>query len=38
LREIFALSEHTKPFALLLGEEKDENEFITANEKTDDTT
>lgn len=38
LREIFALSEHTKPFALLLGEEKDENKFTTANEETDNTT
>ncbi|WP_026950197.1 AI-2E family transporter [Algoriphagus mannitolivorans] len=34
LREIFDLSEHTKPFALLLGEEKDSKKYIPEDENT----
>ncbi len=33
MREIFSLSEHTKPFALLLGEEKDDDGYITPKEE-----
>lgn len=32
LREIFDLSEHTKPFALLLGEEKSDTNYLPENE------
>ena len=32
LREIFELSEHTRPFAMLLGEEKNDDKYIAENE------
>jgi predicted PurR-regulated permease PerM len=32
LREIFELSEHTRPFAMLLGEEKNDNKYIAEDE------
>lgn len=34
LREIFSLSEETKPFALLLGEEKDDDKYFTDKEES----
>ncbi|TDQ18552.1 putative PurR-regulated permease PerM [Algoriphagus boseongensis] len=34
LREIFDLSEHTKPFALLLGEEKEDIKYLPEDENT----
>jgi len=34
LREIFDLSEHTKPFALLLGEEKEDKKYLPEDENT----
>ena len=34
LREIFDLSEETKPFAMLLGEEKNDDKYLAENETT----